>query len=120
MYQKRLCLVIPSLQAGGMERVMTELAWHFTTKRDLEVHLVLYGITREIFYSIPGNIIIHKPTFLFKNRFRFYYTIKTTKESGGPKRQVCITIPKIIAEDMEDGKYTIIISKGDLNESRKT
>ena len=27
--KKTICLVIPSLQAGGMERVMSQLAWHF-------------------------------------------------------------------------------------------
>jgi GalNAc-alpha-(1->4)-GalNAc-alpha-(1->3)-diNAcBac-PP-undecaprenol alpha-1,4-N-acetyl-D-galactosaminyltransferase len=75
--KKKLCLVIPSLQAGGMERVMSELATYFATKSDLEIHLVLYGITREIFYSVPESIIIHKPPFRFNNRWRLYYTVKT-------------------------------------------
>jgi len=74
---KKLCLVIPSLQAGGMERVMSELATYFATKKDLEIHLVLYGITREIFYSVPEGIIIHKPWFRFNNRWRLYYAVKT-------------------------------------------
>jgi GalNAc-alpha-(1->4)-GalNAc-alpha-(1->3)-diNAcBac-PP-undecaprenol alpha-1,4-N-acetyl-D-galactosaminyltransferase len=72
-----ICLVIPSLQAGGMERVMSELACHFATKKEAEVHLILYGISREIFYSIPDNIIIHKPSFRFNNRYRLFYTLKT-------------------------------------------
>jgi GalNAc-alpha-(1->4)-GalNAc-alpha-(1->3)-diNAcBac-PP-undecaprenol alpha-1,4-N-acetyl-D-galactosaminyltransferase len=75
--KKRLCLVIPSLQAGGMERVMSELAAYFITKKETEVHLVLYGITREIFYSIPEEIIIHKPHFAFNNYQRFFFTLKT-------------------------------------------
>lgn len=77
MEKKKLCLVIPSLQAGGMERVMSELATYFDTKRDLEIHLVLYGITGEIFYAIPDSLIIHKPQFRFNNRWRLYYTVKT-------------------------------------------
>ncbi|MBN1414289.1 MAG: glycosyltransferase [Bacteroidales bacterium] len=77
MKTKRLCLVIPSLQAGGMERVMSELSWYFSTKKDIELNLVLYGKTREIFYSIPDDVIIHKPSFRFNNRWRFYYTLKT-------------------------------------------
>lgn len=60
-----------------MERVMSELIWYFNNKVNLEVHLVLYGITREIFYSLPDSIIIHKPTFTFKNQLRFYYSIRT-------------------------------------------
>ena len=72
-----ICLVIPSLQAGGMERVMSELAGYFSEKDNIETHLVLYGITREIFYPIPDSIIIHRPTFIFNNRWRLYYTLRT-------------------------------------------
>ena len=74
---KRLCLVIPSLQAGGMERVMSELAWYFSEKEDVELHLVLYGINREIFHSLPEHIEVHKPEFLFSNRLRFFSTLRT-------------------------------------------
>ncbi len=73
----RICLLIPSLQAGGMERVMSELATYFVTKNDLETHLVLYGISREIFYKVPELMIIHKPQFRFNNKWRLYYTVKT-------------------------------------------
>lgn len=73
----KICLIIPSLQAGGMERVMSELATFFAKKNNLEVHLVLYGINREIFYSIPQNVVIHRPRFPFKNRSRFISTLKT-------------------------------------------
>jgi len=66
--------VIPSLQAGGMERVMSELAWSFSAREDVELHLVLYGISRETFYSIPADLHIHKPTFKFSNRFRIINT----------------------------------------------
>jgi GalNAc-alpha-(1->4)-GalNAc-alpha-(1->3)-diNAcBac-PP-undecaprenol alpha-1,4-N-acetyl-D-galactosaminyltransferase len=72
-----ICLTIPSLQAGGMERVMSELAFYFASKSEPEVHLVLYGISREIFYPIPDNIIIHIPKFKFDNRWRLFYTLKT-------------------------------------------
>jgi len=69
--------VIPSLQAGGMERVMSELAWSFSAREDVELHLVLYGISRETFYSIPADLHIHKPTFKFSNRFRIINTLRT-------------------------------------------
>jgi len=73
----KICLVIHSLQAGGMERVMSELAAYFCSKEELEVHLVLFGITRELFYKIPGNIILHQPAFRFNNSRRFVSTLRT-------------------------------------------
>ena len=77
MERKKLCLVIPSLQAGGMERVMAELAGYFAAKKNIEINLILYGITREIFYQIPADIIIIKPYFRFNNRWRLFYTLRT-------------------------------------------
>jgi glycosyltransferase involved in cell wall biosynthesis len=72
-----LCLIIPSLQAGGMERVMAELAGYFVLKNEYDIHLILYGITREQFYSVPEEIQIHKPGFRFNNRYRLIHTIRT-------------------------------------------
>lgn len=77
MRHRKLCLVIHSLQAGGMERVMSELARYFASKEELELHLILYGISREIFYELPENITVHKPAFGFDNRRRFISTIRT-------------------------------------------
>ena len=75
--KKKICLVIPSLNAGGMERVMSELAGNFAANSRLEVHLILYGLKPELFYSVPSNLIIHKPTFIFNNKYRFWFTLKT-------------------------------------------
>lgn len=77
MEKKKLCLVIHSLETGGMERVMSELAAYFCNKPDLEVHLVMYGIKPEIFYSIPENLIVHKPSFVFNNKKRLLFNLKT-------------------------------------------
>lgn len=77
MEKKKICFVIPSLQAGGMERVMSELAGYFALKKNVELHLILYGIAQDIFYSLPDNINIHTPAFTFNNRKRFWYTLKT-------------------------------------------
>ena len=74
---KKICLVIPSLHAGGMERVMSELVNEFSLDKTLEVNLILYGITREIFYPVPENVKIYKPSFEFKNKYRLFYTLKT-------------------------------------------
>ena len=72
-----ICLVIPSLQAGGMERVMSEIATFFSRREELETHLVLYGKSRETFYNVPENIITTVPTFRFNSKWRLFYTLKT-------------------------------------------
>ncbi len=69
--------MIPSLQAGGMERVMSELAGYFAEKKGIEIHIVLFGITREIFYTVPEITIIHKPSFNFNNKLRWISSIRT-------------------------------------------
>ena len=74
---KKICLVVHSLQAGGMERVMAELAGYFSTRNNLQVHVVLYGINREIFYDLPEDIIVHKPTFIFRDDQRKLSSLKT-------------------------------------------
>ena len=77
--KKNIALVIPSLQAGGMERVMSELANYFVTKEDYQIHLILYGINRDVFYDISDDIVIHKPSFEFDNSKRFLSTLKTIR-----------------------------------------
>lgn len=72
-----VALTIHSLQAGGMERVMVELIRHFSVKPEMKVHVILYGLTREIFYTIPDNIILHRPSFEFNPNRRFISTLKT-------------------------------------------
>lgn len=74
---KKICLIIHSLQPGGMERVMAQLATWFSTRSELDVHLVLYGIKRELFYPVPINVTVHKPAFAFSNSRRVLDTIKT-------------------------------------------
>lgn len=60
-----------------MERVMAEVAHYFCGKKELDVHLILYGIKRDIFYPLPANIIVHKPSFRFNDRFRLISTLRT-------------------------------------------
>lgn len=73
----KICLIIQSLQAGGMERVMAELANYFVEKPNIRVHLILYGKTRDVFYPLDENIQIHRPAFDFAAHSRFISTIKT-------------------------------------------
>lgn len=60
-----------------MERVMSGLADYLSQKPDLEVHLVLYGSDREIFYPVPQKVVMHIPGFRFANRSRFLSTLRT-------------------------------------------
>lgn len=75
--KKKVCLIIPSLQSGGMERVMSELGKYFAKKKNIEVHLILYGKSREVFYSVPKDINIYKPSFLFNDYTRLVSSFKT-------------------------------------------
>lgn len=74
---KKIAFLIPSLHSGGMERVMSELVNYFSKKSNLEVHLVLYGKSREVFYDLSENIYIHKPEFDFDDKYRSYNTVRT-------------------------------------------
>lgn len=73
----KIGLVIPSLQSGGMERVMAELAGYFAGKPNTEVHLILYGKNRDIFFPVPDTIKIHKPEFRFTGSLRTISSLKT-------------------------------------------
>ncbi len=73
---KKIAFVIPSLSAGGMERVMSEIINYITKKPNIETHLIVLT-NNEFFYSIDKNVQIYQPPFSFNPRFRFYYTMKT-------------------------------------------
>ena len=77
MELKKLLMVIPSLQAGGMERVMSELIENFSKEQNLEIHLLLYGINRDVFYKLPNRVLVHLPNFEFNNKRRIISTIRT-------------------------------------------
>lgn len=77
MTKNKICLVIPSLHPGGMERVMAELANYFVIQPHIDVHLILYGRNRDVFYSINENIKVYRPSFTFNNKWRLWHTIKT-------------------------------------------
>lgn len=55
---------------------MAELANYFS-KKEAEIHLVLYGIKRDIFYPIPETVVVHRPAFTFNNSRRIRSTIRT-------------------------------------------
>lgn len=56
---------------------MSHLVGYFAGKGHLEVHLILYGIERDVFYHVPEDVIIHRPCFEFSNNLRLWCTFKT-------------------------------------------
>jgi GalNAc-alpha-(1->4)-GalNAc-alpha-(1->3)-diNAcBac-PP-undecaprenol alpha-1,4-N-acetyl-D-galactosaminyltransferase len=72
----KLAFVVPSLQSGGMERVMTELANYYSTKKEIQVHIVLFGKSPKIFYKLNQNINIHKIKGPFVKHVRLFEIIK--------------------------------------------
>jgi GalNAc-alpha-(1->4)-GalNAc-alpha-(1->3)-diNAcBac-PP-undecaprenol alpha-1,4-N-acetyl-D-galactosaminyltransferase len=84
---RKICLVIPTLETGGMERVASELATYFSTQPCVDVHIILYGRDPGIFYSVGNGVQIHVPDKKFDNRWRILsalsrmiYLRKTVKE----------------------------------------
>jgi GalNAc-alpha-(1->4)-GalNAc-alpha-(1->3)-diNAcBac-PP-undecaprenol alpha-1,4-N-acetyl-D-galactosaminyltransferase len=73
----KIVFIIPSLQSGGMERVMSQLLFYFSKHSNCELHVILYGIDRGIFYDIPTNVVLHQPSFKFNNKLRLWSTLKT-------------------------------------------
>jgi len=69
MKGKKICLVIPSLVGGGMERIMSEFA-NYLAQNDADVYLILM-FKDEIFYHLDSKIRIIQP--LRKKRFNFTY-----------------------------------------------
>jgi glycosyltransferase involved in cell wall biosynthesis len=55
----KIFLVIPTLTAGGAERVISQLANNWSKDKSLEVHVILL-VEDEIFYEISESVTIHK------------------------------------------------------------
>lgn len=75
----KICCVIPSLQPGGMERVMSVLINGFIHDHNAEVHVVLYGASREVFYGLNEGAYIHMPDWEFDKQHRTHDTFKTMR-----------------------------------------
>lgn len=67
----RICFVIPYMHAGGMERVMSLLIDWFNKNGDRELHLLIYGPEKEIFYPLPEGLPVHRPAFGFNHQRSF-------------------------------------------------
>lgn len=73
---KKICLVLPSLAGGGMERVMIELSAYIFNQKNDEVFFVLLGKSKW-FYSPKQGINVYEPDFIFENQNRMIFALKT-------------------------------------------
>lgn len=80
MESKKICLIVPSLQMGGIERAMSNLANYFVEKGH-SVHLVTL-LPLEAFFQIDERIHLYSPKLSFMRKgmnifqyIRFYYGI---------------------------------------------
>lgn len=76
MENKRICLAIPSLNIGGMERVMIEIADFIKNNSDYEVTIIKLTRTEKNFYTIPNGVTLVEPDFLFNRKLRIYHSFK--------------------------------------------
>lgn len=72
----KLAFVIPSLQGGGMERVMSELANYYSTKKWVQVHFILFGKSPQIFYEIDQSVCVHTINGSFNKHLRLLEVFK--------------------------------------------
>lgn len=56
---------------------MAALANEFASRTDLDVHLIMYGRSREQFYEVCKNVKLIQPKFEFDNKMRFLSTLRT-------------------------------------------
>lgn len=77
MIKKKIAFVTPSLALGGRERVLSLIINHFIEKGEVEVHLILYGKSREVKFQLNNGIIIHKPNFDYSAHSSFISLLKT-------------------------------------------
>jgi len=61
--KKKLCLIAPSLQMGGIERAMSTLANYFVTQGHEIHYITLFPF--EPFFELDSRINLHIPPFLF-------------------------------------------------------
>ena len=76
MKNNTICLAIPSLNLGGMERVMIEIAHYIKNNTDYEVVIIKLARSDKEFYTVPKGVTVIEPDFLFNRRLRVYHSLK--------------------------------------------
>ena len=77
MSNRSIALVTPSIEAGGAERVMTQLANYFV-QTGLRVYLILL-VRKKHFYTLDESVKIIEPTYDYKQLSRLKFTFRIFK-----------------------------------------
>lgn len=79
---KTICLILPTLQAGGMERVMAQLANYFVSIQYITVHLILFNGNSKLFYNVDSKVNVHTRNKSNENKLvKFLKTISFIRNS---------------------------------------
>jgi GalNAc-alpha-(1->4)-GalNAc-alpha-(1->3)-diNAcBac-PP-undecaprenol alpha-1,4-N-acetyl-D-galactosaminyltransferase len=76
MKNNTICLALPSLNLGGMERVMIEIAHYIVKNTDYEVVIVKLTRSDTEFYKVPEGVKVIQPDFLFNSKYRIFHSLK--------------------------------------------
>ena len=76
MNNNTICLALPSLNLGGMERVMIEIAHYIVKNTDYEVVIIKLTRSDTEFYEVPKGVKVIQPDFLFNRKYRIFYSLK--------------------------------------------
>jgi GalNAc-alpha-(1->4)-GalNAc-alpha-(1->3)-diNAcBac-PP-undecaprenol alpha-1,4-N-acetyl-D-galactosaminyltransferase len=68
--KKKICLIAPSLQMGGIERAMSTLANKFAEK-GYQIHYVTL-LPLDNFFKLDEAIIVYKPNYYFSRKMTIY------------------------------------------------
>jgi GalNAc-alpha-(1->4)-GalNAc-alpha-(1->3)-diNAcBac-PP-undecaprenol alpha-1,4-N-acetyl-D-galactosaminyltransferase len=116
--KKKICLIAPSLQMGGIERAMSTLANYFVTQGH-EIHfLTLFPF--EPFFELDKRIILYNPPFAFprygRNQFQtLNYYFKMLAPFYGYLRKLLIKIqPDVIMCFGDWYPHAIMLQTADL------
>ncbi len=71
----RIVLILPSLASGGLEKVITELAWYFSKQKDIQVSVISL-MKGDVFFPLPDNVKLYSPVFGTSDLIRPIYLIR--------------------------------------------
>lgn len=77
MHKQSICLLIPSLKVGGMERVMSQIANYLAKKDEFTVDLVMYGKKPTVFFPLDDTINTYSSGIEYQEKKRIWFSIKT-------------------------------------------
>lgn len=76
MTDNRICIVVPSLTVGGMERVAVEIANYIVRNTNYNVTIIKLTSNDKNFYHVSEKVTIVEPDFIFNRRLRVYHSFK--------------------------------------------